>query len=107
MNIPSQIMGALVGILCFFGLGLLGLAILALSARLSQTRRQVLFWGIIGAGLTAVDSFFLIALAGINSATSSSQSSYHFTGWIVVFFIVCVFAYCLFVPGIVDRRRRK
>jgi hypothetical protein len=69
-------MGIILGILFFFGLGLLALIILTVSAFCSRTVTAVLSWAGIAIGLMVLQCLLLTYMAGIGSATNGSQDGY-------------------------------
>lgn len=89
-------METILGLLVFFGLGLLALLILTLSAIWSRSVTAVLIWGVIAIGLMGLECMLLIGAAGIASATSGSQHGYnYFTGALVVFLVSLVLYFSL------------
>jgi uncharacterized membrane protein YjfL (UPF0719 family) len=87
--------GLVIGLLCFFGLGLIGLIILIFSARFSRSIKAVIFWGVVAGVFMVLECLLLGAMAGIGSATSGSQSGYHLLGWAIIVFVVSLIIYFL------------
>jgi uncharacterized membrane protein YjfL (UPF0719 family) len=82
-------MQIIITILCFWGLGLLGLGILIASALRSRSATAIVSWGLIAMVLLILESMLLINLAGIGSATSTSQTGYKAAGTAVLVFLLC------------------
>jgi len=71
------------GIFLFFGLGLLGLAVLVLSLLFARRRSAAISGGIAGGILMALQCLLLLLAAGIGSATSGQQAGYRVFGWVI------------------------
>ena len=98
---------ALAGFLMFFGLGLAGLLVLFLSARYARSELAVVVWGVIAAVLMVLECLVLNALAGLASATSTSQHGYRILSVAVVVFALSQIAYFPLAMVRVQNRRRK
>jgi hypothetical protein len=93
-------MSLFVGLICFFGLGLLGLAILGLSIAFSRSRTAVVIWGIVASVPMALECALLTAFAGIGSATSGSQAGYRavtIVFWVLALSLVGYFPLALYM----------
>jgi hypothetical protein len=106
-DITVKHLESLMAAFIFFGLGLIGLAILALSALYATSHSQAIGKGIIGSIFLGLQSLLLMFVSGVGSATSGSQTGYCVSSLIVVFFVLCIAAYFWFVPTIAQRRNRK
>ena len=97
-------MSLLIGLICFFGLGLLGLGILLFSIACSRSRTAVVIWGIVAAIPMALECALLTAFAGIGSATSGSQAGYRV---VAIVFLVLVVSLISNFPLALYRIRRS
>jgi len=93
MTTVSKILVVAMGVCTFFWLALIGLLILAVAGCTATTRLQIIVWGVIGSLLIFLNCAFVMSLAGLNSATSGSQDSYHVIAWFIRVFVVCIVAY--------------
>jgi hypothetical protein len=75
---------AIVGLLLYFGPGLLGMAVLFLSARHTRSRLGIIGWGLVAACLMLVECVELSLLAGLASATSTSQHGYRILEAVII-----------------------
>jgi len=92
-------MPLIVGLICFFGLGVLGLGILGVSALHSRSGTGVVIWGVVAAIPLALECMLLTTLAGIGSATSGSQAGYRLVtvvSWVLVVSLVGYFPLALY-----------
>lgn len=97
--------GLVIGLLCFFGLGIIGLIILVLSARYSRSAIAVISWGIVAGVFMVLECLLLGAMAGIGSATSGSQSGYHLLGWVIIVFVASLIIYFLLALAKFDKSK--
>jgi hypothetical protein len=100
-------MGAIGGILLFFGLGLAALLILLLSARFARSVLAVVSWGLIAIVLMVLECMLLTYLAGIGSATSGSQAGYRIVTIAFALFAISVPLYFAFALGRVRKKKRS
>ena len=71
-------MQTILGLVFFFSLGLVGIAILIGAARTTRTLPSVLLFGIYGSIPMAINCLVLLWAAGIQAGTNGSSSEY---GW--------------------------
>ena len=98
-------MELLAGLICFFGLALVGLGILAFSAAYSRSRVAVVVWALVAAIPMALECVLLTAFAGIGSATSGSRAGYRLVT--VVFWVMAVGFVSYFPLALFRLSRRK
>jgi uncharacterized membrane protein YjfL (UPF0719 family) len=97
--------GLIISLLFFFGLGLIGLVILIVSARYSRSVKAVVTWGIVAGVFMVVECLLLGAMAGIGSATSGSQSGYHLLSWPIIVFVASLIIYFLLALAKFDKSK--
>ena len=98
-------MPLLVGLICFFGLGVLGLGILCFSGLYSRSWTGVVVWGAVAAIPMALECILLTTFAGIGSATSGSQAGYRLVT--VVFWVLVASFVGYFTLALYRLRRRS
>src|SRR5215210_1126996 len=94
-------MDTILGLLLFFGLGLLGLTTLILSAIYSRSTIAVIVWGVIASILLVLECVFMIWLAGIGAATSGSSG-----GMTGIVFLISVLSLFIYFPAAILRIRK-
>jgi hypothetical protein len=107
MTAVGKLLTVAIGICTFFGLALIGLFILAVAGRTATTRLQIIVWGIVGSSLILLNCAFVMSLAGLNSAASGSQDSYHVIAPITWFFLACIVAYFTLTLLALHLRKKK
>ena len=93
------------GILFFFGLGILALLVLLVAGFFAPGKKTVILAGIIAAILMVLECLLLNVLAGIGSATSTSQDGYRMLEITAAIFSLSLAAY--FPPALARVRTRK
>jgi hypothetical protein len=81
------------GIFYFLLLGVPGWSILVLSLWLSCNKRTLILLGVLAAVIMFAEFVIFIWMAGLSSATSGSQGSYHTVEWMGLFFSLSLVAY--------------
>jgi hypothetical protein len=81
------------GILFFLGLGILALLVLLLAGLFARGKFMVILAGIVAAILMVLECLLLNLLAGIGSATSTSQQGYQMLEITIAVFVLSLTAY--------------
>jgi hypothetical protein len=93
------------GILFFLGLGILALLVLLLAGFFAPGKVTVILAGLIAAILMVLECLLLNVLAGIGSATSTSQQGYQVLEITIAIFVLSLAAY--FPLALIRVKRRS
>ena len=89
----GKIIGGILAVGFFFGMGILALAIFFLSACFARSLWSIALSSVMAGVFMLLECALLKWLAGVGSATSGSQSGYAVLNWIGCFFIFCFVIY--------------
>jgi hypothetical protein len=91
----SNAIGAVLGLLLFFGFEVLALLTLLLSAIFGRSSRAFVVFGFVAVLLMLPECLILAWGAGVGSATSGQQAGYSVLLWAIGVFILALFCYAI------------